>query len=106
MTPELARKIVVAAFLIGTVTIVYDGKTTGKPAAKTYKRVWGLLLLIAGGSVLADFAPGIVGPYLLLALLGFTIADKQGIGNLLGTAGTAAQGATGNTSTGNASTGG
>lgn len=90
MSSETARKVVVAAALVGTVAIVYSGASAGKPAATTYKRVWGLLLLVIGGSVLADFAPQVVGPYLLLALLGFALHNRSGLGSLVGQASQAA----------------
>lgn len=91
MSSETARKIVVAALLVGTAAIVYTGVRNGDAGKTTYRRVWGLTLLVAGGSVLADFAPGIVGPYLLLVLIGFAVKNKSGLGGLFGEAGQAAQ---------------
>lgn len=90
MSPETARKIVVAAALVGGAAVVYQGQHGGESAAKTYRRVWGLLILVAGGGVLADFAPQVVGPYMALVLLGFLLSNKSGLGGLFKSAGTAA----------------
>lgn len=85
MTPDTARKIVVATALLGSAAIAYQGRSAG--FATTYKRVWGLLLLTAGGAVLSDFAPAIVGPYMGLVLIVFLLNTKGGIGGLFATAG-------------------
>lgn len=91
MSPETARKIVVAAALVGSAAIVYSGAAAKTPGTTVYRRVWGLLLLTTGGAVLADFAPGIVGPYLGLVLLGFLLHNRVGLGGLLGAGETAIQ---------------
>lgn len=93
MSPDTARKVVAAAALLGTVAVVYTGQSKGTPAKTTYRRVWGLLILVIGGSVLADFAPNIVGPYLLLVLLGFLFLNKSGLGGLVHDASAAQKGA-------------
>lgn len=90
MSPETARKVVVASAVIGAAAIVYQAKSSGTPTTTTYRRVWGLLLLVIGGSVLADFVPGIVGPYMVLVLLGFLLANRGGLGALFRSASTAA----------------
>lgn len=86
MSAETARKIVVFSALVGSVAIVYTGARKGTATTVTYKRVWGLLILIIGGSLLADFAPAVVGPYMLLVLLGFLFKQQTGLGKLLGEA--------------------
>ena len=98
MSTETARKIVVATALVGSLAIVYSGKTKNEPAKQIYKRVWGLLILATGGAVLADFAPSVVGPYLGLVLLGFLLYNRTGLGSLIQSGSDAVQG--------NASTGG
>jgi hypothetical protein len=90
MTPETARKIVVAMAFVGGAAVVWQGQKAGDSAAKTYRRVWGLMLLTAGGAVLADFVPQIVGPYMALVLLGFLLSNKNGLGSLFKSAGSAA----------------
>lgn len=89
MSSETARKIVVASAFLGIAAVIYEGQKAGTPTATIYRRSWGLLLLVIGGSVLADFAPQVVGPYMLLVLLGFLITNK-GLGNLFTEAGNAA----------------
>lgn len=84
MSSETARRVVVGAALLGVAVAVYQGRS--QPAKTTYKRVWGLLLLVAGGSVLADLAPAVVGPYMLLVLLGFLITNQKDFGALFSSA--------------------
>lgn len=101
MSPETARKIVVAAAFVGGAAVVWQGQKAGDSTAKTYRRIWGLMLLTAGGAVLADFVPQIVGPYMALVLLGFLLSNKSGLGSLFKTAGAAAsKSATGTSSPG------
>ena len=85
MSVETARKIVVFAALAGTAAIVWQGTQTKQPTKVTYKRVWGLLVLVAGGAVLADLAPGVVGPYIGLVLL-VMLTKTKGLGGLFGAA--------------------
>lgn len=98
MSPETARKIVVAAAVVGSAAIIYQGGS--QDFATSYKRVWGLLLLTAGGSVLADFAPQVVGPYMALVLIVFLVGTKNGLGNLFKTAAAQAGSSTGSSSSG------
>ena len=88
---EGARKAVMFAVLLGAASVVYAGKVSGEPTKQTYKRVWGLMLLATGGAVLADAAPQIVGPYIVLVALGFIVRGKTGLGSIFQTAGAAAQ---------------
>jgi len=89
VSPETARKIVVLSALVGGAAVIWAGQKQGASAATTYRRVWGLLVLTAGGAVLADFAPQIAGPYMLLVLIGFLMSNKVGLG-IFKTAGQAA----------------
>lgn len=83
MSAETARKAVVFTLLIGSAVIVWSGVHGNQPTATTYRRVWGLFLLVIGGAMLADFAPRIVGPYLILATLGLVLHDRGQLGSLV-----------------------
>jgi hypothetical protein len=85
MSPETARKIVVMALLVGSAATVWQGQKTNQPTTVTYKRLWGLLILVAGGAVLADLVPAVVGPYIGLVLL-VMLTRTNGIGSLFKTA--------------------
>ena len=87
MTPATARKIVVAAAVVGTAAIVYQGGSSNFETS--YRRVWGLLLLTVGGSILADFAPMVVGPYMALVLLWFLLNNKTALSGILKSASSA-----------------
>lgn len=95
MSEATARKIVVATLVVGMAAIVYQAQKAGTPTSQTYKRVWGLTILTAGGAVLADFAPAVVGPYMALVLIVFLVNTKGGLGSLFQSAGTAAGTSTG-----------
>lgn len=82
MTSESANRLTLAALIIGTAAIIYNGRST--PFATTYRRVWGLALLGAGATILADVAPRAVGPYMALVALVFLLAPTTGLGKLLG----------------------
>ena len=98
MSPETARKIVVMTLLVGSVAIVWQGQRNNTPTTTTYKQIWGLLILVAGGAVLADLAPAIVGPYLGLVVL-VMVTKKNGIESLFTQATKTTGGISGSTQT-------
>jgi hypothetical protein len=67
LTAATANRIV-AFFAVGGVGITLW--TKNDPAAR-YRGVWAIMLLSAGGAALADFAPGLVGPYFLLIIIAY-----------------------------------
>lgn len=95
MNETTARKIVVAAVVVGSAAIIYQAQKAQTPTSTTYRRVWGLTILATGGAVLADFAPAVVGPYMALVLLGFLVNVRGGLGSLFQNAGAAAGSPTG-----------
>ena len=59
---------IVAAFAFGGIFLAL---WTGKTGADKYRKVWGVTLLSAAGAALADFAPGLVGPYFGLIIFAY-----------------------------------
>lgn len=90
MSSEQAARFTLGALIVGTAAIIYSSRQ--QPFAVTYRRVWGLALLGAGASILADVAPSAVGPYMGLVALVFLLAPTTGLGKLLGAAETTAGG--------------
>jgi hypothetical protein len=81
MTSEGASRLTLAAVLVGAAAIIYTSRK--QPFATTYRRVWGLALLGAGGALLSDISPSAVGPYMALVALVFLLAPTTGLGGLL-----------------------
>ena len=79
MNAGTANKLV-AAFALGGVVI---GLWTGNGAAGKYRKVWGVILLSIGGAALADFAPGLVGPYFGLIILAYGVGHVSSISNVV-----------------------
>lgn len=90
-------KLTLAAYAIGLAGIVYASRK--QAFGTTYKRVWGLSLLVVGASILADVAPKAVGPYMGLVALVFLVSPSTGLGKLFGAAEQAGSGGAGGGST-------
>lgn len=90
MSSSGALKLTLAVYAVGMAAIVYTSRT--QPFATTYKRVWGITLLVLGAAILADLAPQAVGPYMGLVGLAFLLSPSTGLGGLLGAAKQAAAG--------------
>lgn len=67
MSSSTAQKIVLAFAAGGIFLALY----TGKDGATRYRKVWGVTLLSAAGAVLADFMPGLVGPFFALIVFAY-----------------------------------
>jgi hypothetical protein len=102
VSPETARKIVIGGLLVGGAAMVYGGRN--QSFATNYRKVWGLILLAIGGAALADFAPQIVGPYMIIVILVMLLSNESSLGGLFSTAGKAAGGSSKATSSGQTST--
>lgn len=71
MSSNTANK-VVAFFAFGGIILAL---WTGKNGADRYRKVWGVTLLSIGGAALADFVPGLVGPYFGLIIIAYAAAN-------------------------------
>lgn len=75
MNKVQARKMVLVSTLLLAVIAVYrdrqsDGTTTADVAGGTFRALWGVGLVGFALSLVADFAPGIAGPFAGLVVLG------------------------------------
>lgn len=70
MSKVQARKLVlVSAFLLAIIA-VYRDKQAGDVGSGTFRALWGVGVVSFALSLLADFAPGIAGPFAGLVVLG------------------------------------
>jgi hypothetical protein len=83
-----ARKMVlVSAFLLAAIAVYRDRKDG---ASDTFRALWGVGVLSMLLSLLADFAPGVAGPFAALTVLGSLVSgDVSILDKVLGTAGRA-----------------
>lgn len=73
MNSSTANKLV-AGFAIGGIVVAL---ATGNNGSDRYRKVWGVTLLSIGGAALADFAPGLVGPFFALVIVAY-MANNYG----------------------------
>lgn len=87
MNKVQARKLVlVSAFLLAAIAVYRDRQTEG--AGGTFKALWGVGVVSFVLSLVADFAPGIAGPFAGLVVLGsLTSGGDKLIQNALGRVG-------------------
>lgn len=79
MNAATANKLV-AFFAIGGIAM---SLWVENDPAQRYRKVWGITILSAGGAALADFAPGLVGPYFLLVILAYLVGHSKQLGGIV-----------------------
>lgn len=88
MSTSTAQKLVLG-FAIGG---IFLGLYMGKSGAERYRKVWGVTLLSAVGAVLADFIPGLVGPFFALIMFAYATGHMPQIGQVTSSAKSTATG--------------
>jgi hypothetical protein len=73
MSSSTANKLV-ALFAVGGIALALY---TGTDGATRYRKVWGVTVLSLGGAILADFAPGLVGPFFGLVVVAYFLGNFQ-----------------------------
>lgn len=79
-----ARKMVLVSIFALFAISVYRNRSAETPAA-TFRRFWATGVVAEILSLLADFAPGVAGPFAVLTVLGWVVKDGTDlIGSALG----------------------
>lgn len=84
MSTRTANALVLAVLLLGGATILVTNRSGS--FAVTYRRLWGLGMLCAGAGILAELAPQVVGPFLILVGIGYAYINRSKLGGLAQTA--------------------
>ena len=92
MSTRTASALVLAVLVIGSVTVL--GSAGSNSVAVSFKRMWGLVVLCAGAGVLAELAPVVTAPFLLLVGIGYAFQRKGALGSFFTGAATASNTAT------------